>query len=39
MQSTWSVADVGHGATLGCDVAQVDLLGLDLNLWAAAQRT
>lgn len=35
--STWSVADVGHGATFGGDVAQVDLLGLDLDLWAAAE--
>ncbi len=37
--STWSVVDVGHGATFGSDVAQVDFLGLDLNLRAAAQTT
>lgn len=36
LYSTWSVVDVGHGATFGGDVAQVDLLGLDLDLWAGA---
>lgn len=36
---TWPVADVGHGATLGGDVAQVDLLGLDLDLWASVDGT
>lgn len=34
LYSTWSVADVGHGATFGGDVAHVDLLGLDLDLLA-----
>lgn len=29
---TRSMMNVGHGATFGGDVAQVDLLGLDLNL-------
>lgn len=29
---TWSVVNVGHGATFGGDVTQVDLLGLNLNL-------
>lgn len=29
---TWPVADVGHGATFGSDVAQVDFVGLDLDL-------
>lgn len=33
------MADVGHGATFGGHVAQVDLLGLDLDLRAAAERT
>lgn len=28
------MADVGHGATFGGDVAHVDLLGLDLDLLA-----
>lgn len=35
--STWSVVDVGHGATFGRDVAHVHLLGLDLDLWTGAQ--
>lgn len=39
LYSTWSVVDVGHGATFGGDVAHVDLLGLDLDLWAAAEST
>lgn len=34
---TWSVVDVGHGATFGGDVAHVHLLGLDLDLWSGAQ--
>lgn len=38
LRGTWLVVDVGHRATFGGDVAQVDLLGLDLDLWAAAQR-
>lgn len=36
---TWSVVNVGHGVTFGGDMAQVDLLGLDLNLRAEAQST
>lgn len=36
MHGTWSVADVGHGAAFGGDVAHVHLLGLDLDLRAAA---
>lgn len=36
---TGSVVDVGHGATFGVDVAHVDLLGLDLDLWTAAEST
>lgn len=39
LYSTWSVVDVGHGATFGGNVAHVDLLGLDLDLWAAAEST
>lgn len=39
LYNTWLVVDVGHGATFRSDVAQVDLLGLDLDLWAAAQCT
>lgn len=35
---TWSVADVRHGATFGGDVAQVDLLGLDLDLWGSSRK-
>lgn len=35
---TGSVVDVGHGATFGGDVAYVNLLGLDLDLWANAQK-
>lgn len=34
---TWSVADVGHGAAFGGDVAQVDLLSLDLDLQRQAE--
>lgn len=33
---TWSVVDVGHGVAFGGDVAHVDLLGLDLDLWGGA---
>lgn len=35
---TGSVVDVGHGATFGGDMANVNLLGLDLDLWAEAQK-
>lgn len=35
LTSPWSVVDVGHGATFGGDVAQVDLLGLDLDVSSA----
>lgn len=35
--STWSVVDIGHGATFGGHVTQVYLLGLDLNLWATKE--
>lgn len=34
---TRPVVDVGHGTTFGGDVAYVNLLGLDLDLWAKAQ--
>lgn len=35
---TGSVVDVGHGATFGGDVAYVNLLGLDLDLWAKVDK-
>lgn len=39
LYSTWSVADVGHGATFGGDVAHIHLFGLDLDLRVAAGST
>lgn len=39
LYSTWSVADVGHGATFGGDVAHIHLFGLDLDLRTAAGST
>lgn len=38
LYGTWSVADVGHGAAFGGDVAQVDLLGLDLDLRGSSEK-